>query len=564
MISTGLNTKYRFPITALFICASAFVFYTNAFASNHEWANVSRARHAVGIVDSGHDALLIRLHMIRSARTTVDIQTFIWEDDASGRLIMLECLEAARRGVKVRFLMDHHFSSIDFEETLALAHSHPNLDVKRYRPPFNRIDPGKFRSLYHTAIYFRAKNQRMHTKVFITDNAVALTGGRNLSNHYFGLSTHRNYQDRDVLVAGEAVDKFTESFDEYWLHPRAVHLRDFKEIKKATGKGERGEWDPSFSEADRTLIDPFLDELSDTVAVEKRLATLMRPVEHLELTVDPPRKNGGKGMLALWNGSPTGDAYLAMLENAEESITIQSTYFIFNRKTKQLFRDIRKRHPDMQIRISTNSYESTGNMLSFAGTLRSRRTAVEKGMEFYELKAHPDEQTRYVPRFDELTTEGKNGTLKKPFTSIHGKSVVIDDEWSYVGSFNFDPRSINLNTEIGVIVRDRAFAATLKESIERDIRPGNSYIARKNKVPFHRINRMAEWVSFHLPVNLWPFPSTSSYEISDTASSTMADRDGLEDSYQSGSFLPGYELFSPKLAKLHVVYMFVWATNPLL
>jgi phosphatidylserine/phosphatidylglycerophosphate/cardiolipin synthase-like enzyme len=543
---------------------AALVFTSNTFASNHEWANIDGVRHSAGIVDSGHDALIVRLHMIRSAQSTVDMQTFIWEDDASGRLIMSECLDAARRGVKVRFLMDHHFSSIDFEQTLALAQAHPNLEIKRYRPPFDRIHTGKFRSLYHTALFFRAKNQRMHTKVVITDGVVALTGGRNLSNHYFGLSTHRNYQDRDVLVAGEVVQKFNESYDEYWSHPRAVHLRDFKEIKKAIGNGERREWDSSLTEADHRLIDPFLEELSDAEMLEKRLATWMQPVEHLELTVDPPKKNGGKGFLGLWSGSPTGDAYLALLENAQETITIQSTYFIFNRKTNHLFRDLRKTHPDMQIRISTNSYESTGNMLSFAGTLRSRRTAVEKGMEFYELKAHPDEQTRYVPRFSELTTEGKNRTLKKPFTSIHGKSLVIDDEWSYVGSFNFDPRSINLNTEIGVIVRDRAFAAKLKQSIERDIRPGNSYIARKNKIPFHRVNRMAEWVSFHLPVNLWPFPSTSSYEVSSTTSSTMADGAGLDNNYESGSFLPGYELFSPKLAKLHVVYMFVWATNPLL
>jgi len=539
-----------------FILIFALAMSMAAAASDHSWANPDNVPHSAGIVDDGQDALLVRVHMIRSAKSTLDMQTFIWEDDASGRLIMTECINAARRGVKVRFLMDHHFSTIEFDQTLALAQAHPNLEIKRYRPPFNRIDPGRVRSLFHTAIFFRAKNQRMHTKVVITDDAVALTGGRNLSNHYFALSTHRNYHDRDILVAGIEVNKFSESFEKYWNHPRAVSLHDFKEIEAAIQNGEQSEWDASISATDEKLLAPILDELSDVQTLEKRLATWMQKVDHLELTVDPPRKNDSSGHLALWSGSPTGDAYLGMLENAEGSITIQSTYFILNRKTKRLFRRLLKKRPDVQIKISTNSYESTGNMLSYGGTLRSRRPAVNAGMEFFEFKAHPDEQYHYVPQIEELVTEGEDGSLEKPFSSIHAKSLVIDDDLSYIGSFNFDPRSINLNTEIGVIVRDRAFAKKLRQSIDRDTSSSNSYIARKNDVPFHRINRIGEWVSYHIPVNLWPFPSTSTYEYTEPSEFRNGDT--------PVGFLAGYDLLTPKLAKLHVVYMFVWASNPLL
>ena len=516
-----------------------------AFAA-HEWANKTNVAHSAGIVEDGHDALLIRLHLIRSARRTLELQTFIWEDDASGRLIMEECIQAAKRGVKVRFLMDHHFSSIDFDSALALAQAHPNIEIKRYRPPFDRIRASKFRTLFHTALFFRAKNQRMHTKVVIADGSVALTGGRNLSNHYFGMSNHRNYHDRDIVVAGDVVQDFVRSFEEYWAHPRAVSLSDFKEIRRATERGETRDWDAAFSDRDKALLRPVLIELSDSEALEERLATWMQPVEDMELTVDPPRKNNRNGHLALWGGSPTGDRYLALIENAEKRITIQSTYFILNRKSKGVFRRLEKVRPNVDIRVSTNSYESTGNMLSYAGTLRARRPALSHGVSFHEFKAKPGDIDRYVPRFEELADSDA------PFTSLHAKSLVIDGKTSYIGSFNFDPRSINLNTEIGVIVQDEEFAHRLERSIENDMAPRNSYVALRNNVPFAPVNRVGEWISFHLPINLWPFPSTSSFEVSPTGETTPI------------GFLPGYELFSTKLAKLHTVYLFVWATTPVL
>lgn len=176
----------------------------------------------VAILGGGYDALLLRVHLIRHAQKSIEVQTFIWSNDECGRLLMYELLEAAKRGVKVRIIADHMVSDQDPEIVAFLATAHPNFELKHYRPAMSRIKPSRLQMILTGLFSFRGVNQRMHNKVMLFDDVVLITGGRNIENTYYDHSTGMNFRDRDVLVVGPAAQTAAESFEEFWAFKHAV------------------------------------------------------------------------------------------------------------------------------------------------------------------------------------------------------------------------------------------------------------------------------------------------------------------------------------------------------
>ena len=164
------------------------------------------ATNKVAIINSGYDALLLRVHLFRNAKKSINVQTFILKNDECGRLFMYELIQAAKRGVKVRMIADHFVSDKDCDLVAFLAVVHPNLELKHYRPAADRLKPSKLQGILNTMFSFRNTNQRMHNKIITVDGKIGVTGGRNIENTYYHFSTGMNFKDRDVLVTGPVVN----------------------------------------------------------------------------------------------------------------------------------------------------------------------------------------------------------------------------------------------------------------------------------------------------------------------------------------------------------------------
>ena len=188
--------------------------------------------HYVNVLEIGEEALLARLHMIRSARRSIDIQTFIWHADDVGGLLICELVAAARRGVRVRVLLDRITPIEDPNRAAQIAVVDPDLHVKLYNPPKTSSESSIWRLGLEVAVNFRRFNSRMHNKLMVVDDRIGITGGRNIGAEYFDWHETYNYRDRDILVVGPAVGEMAESFQAYWDYSRSIDLLDIRDIQE--------------------------------------------------------------------------------------------------------------------------------------------------------------------------------------------------------------------------------------------------------------------------------------------------------------------------------------------
>ena len=475
-----------------------------------------RAEHrsnSVAILDDGREALLLRIHLIRHARSSVDIQTFIWTHDEVGELIMRELLAAARRGVRVRVIVDHFGVPKDPNVIAYLETVHPNLEIKIYRPPVRELDANVISKAAHTVLNFRGVNQRMHDKTFIVDGVTGITGGRNYENTYFNQSTRINYKDRDALVIGPAATQMLNAFECFWESRHSVSGRDLSDVARTIRNFDADR----FRNGNLTPLrhrSPMVIAETNVSSVMRRTAGRMRSASWVEYLFDRPGKNES---LLLDGGGRHTEQLLGTLNTAENEIVIQSPYLILSRRGANFFRQIRQRHPNLKIVISTNSLGSTDNLFAYSANVRLREMFVhDLGFQIFEYKSHPDDLRRILPEYDELQSRSPKD---EPFLSLHGKSIVIDDATVYVGTFNIDPRSENLNTEGGLIIRDPMIASVVKADILRDIRPGNSWIMAPvlesdAAALTSEIDTMGRLISDILPVDVVPpLNSISAFEL---------------------------------------------------
>lgn len=474
----------------------------------------------LAILSGGYDALVLRVHLIRQARVSVSIQTFIWTNDECGRLLIYELIEAARRGVKVRILADHLVSEQDPATMAFLATAHPNLAVKHYRPAAGRMKPSLWRKLFAGAVSFRGINQRMHNKVLLVDDAVLITGGRNIENTYFDHSTAMNFRDRDVLAIGPVVRGAVESFEEFWRYRHAVASRELADVGGVMEKGDfrkyqmRTDYDfgPHFTELNR--------EADDARVIAERFAARLKPVRAVTFICDEPGKADGSGEGKM---PRITQALRTTLEGASSSIVMQSPYLVLSKPARTLIRDLQTKRPELRIRISTNSFASTDNLFAYSANYRLRNDYIEElRLEVHEFKALPGSLLTLFPRHPQMTAIGAARAAaagKKagpaPFLCVHAKSLVVDGRVAFVGSYNLDPRSENLNTEVGLLVEDEAFARELQEEIERDLRPENSWVIGRRVLPLklEAVNKFIDDALSLGPIDVWPIQNTSCFEL---------------------------------------------------
>ncbi|NUS39279.1 MAG: phospholipase D family protein, partial [Lysobacter sp.] len=513
----------------------------------------------------GHDALLARLNLLRSATTSIELQTYIFDEDDAGRLVLDELLAAARRGVRVRVLVDQ-LSALKRVDTLAaLAGAHANFDIRIYNPVLGRARINYPRYVLAAACCWRQLNQRMHTKLLLIDGAVGITGGRNYQDDYYDWDEDFNFRDRDVLVAGPVVRHMAAVFDAFWQDERSRPAEALTDVGQALLDGGVPALPPAQWEVP-ARVDAISREADDEDEA-RRLAETALPVGAVDFLADLPRKHDG-GHQHGAGGATHG--LRELIESARERVMLETPYLVLSDPAQAMFRALHRREPPPRVMVATSSLAATDSFITYALSYKYKRRFLRHfGFEIHEYKPFPGDgpfdfswkadvpatppaptppswtrprvgpHTGTMPRHrggvDEtgapralareesaLRYFGSGANAPVPLKragmriGLHAKSLVVDEHIGVVGTHNFDPRGDRYNTEAALVVHDDAFARELAASIGRDMSPANAWtIAPREKLPvLSGLEYSLAKVSERMPVfDLWPVRYATSYQF---------------------------------------------------
>nr|WP_324131010.1 phospholipase D family protein [Erwinia psidii] len=395
-------------------------------------------------LEEGLDAFSARYLLLSMAEYKLDIQYYIWQNDMSGRLLFSAVLDAAERGVKVRLLLDDN-NTTGLDQTLSALNSHRNIEVRLF-------NPFSFRTLRAIGYLtdFARLNRRMHNKSFTVDGQVTIVGGRNIGDEYFGAGDEPLFSDLDVLAIGPVVKDVTNDFVRYW-HSKAVQplstVVDSEPKRAAITLPEAWRHDPK--------TERYLHRVQDSVFVSQlENGELPLVWADTRLLSDDPRK--GLGLAKA--GSLLPQRMLDVIGQPRHQLDIISAYFVPTRAgVAQLLALVRK---GVRIAILTNSLAANDVSVVHAGYAKWRKKLLRHGITLYELKPHSD--PRQTPHDRGLT--GNSGA------SLHAKTFSVDNEKVFIGSFNFDPRSAMLNTEMGFVIESASLASLIHQRFINQVR----------------------------------------------------------------------------------------------
>ena len=404
------------------------------------------------LLDDAVQAFVARARTARAAERSLDVQYYIWRHDLTGRLLEHELMAAAERGVRVRLLIDD-MGSPGRDDALLAMDAHPNLEVRLFNPARNRA--GGFRRAIEMGLRFVGFNRRMHNKAWVADNRVAIVGGRNVGDEYFDASDAMNFQDADLLLLGPAVAQTSVIFDAFWnsaavvpLH--ALHAQGSRWTDDDFAQRRR-QWQAEAAESAWVRALAGRDDLDDKLA---RGGLTLHWSPSIRVLSDPPEK---AAPLASQRDRPAWLLYdlMALLYSAERDSWLISPYFVPGEGGTLLMAGQARR--GVTVRVLTNSLVANDVPLVHAGYRDYRAPLLAHGVQLYELKPGAQGPAR------ELI--GSSGA------SLHTKAFVVDGARGFVGSFNFDPRSAQLNTEMGVVFDHPALAAEVKRLFDHGTRP---------------------------------------------------------------------------------------------
>lgn len=408
----------------------------------------------VRLLNDGRTAFAARVALARAAKRTLDLQYYIWRGDLSGSLLLHETRLAADRGVRVRLLLDDNGTG-GLDAPLAALDRHPGIEVRLFNPFVIRRP--KF--LGYLADFSRL-NRRMHNKSFTADGAATIVGGRNVGDEYFGAADQGLFADLDALAVGPVVGDVQADFDRYWrsasAYPAARILpailpRRVDEIAAAAALASREPQAREYMQAVATL--PFGEQLKAGA-----LDFTWAPVR---MVSDDPAKALGR--------APERASLMAALRRAIEtptrSLDLVSGYFVPTDAGMEAFAGIARR--GVPVRVLTNAWEATDVGLVHVGYAPRREALLRSGVRLFELR-RPDDGGKAVLGTPRLLGTGSgsgssdSGTaLPSSITTLHAKTFAVDGRGLFVGSFNFDPRSIHLNTELGFLIDSPSLAAAV-------------------------------------------------------------------------------------------------------
>lgn len=537
--------------------------------------------NTVALLDDSEAALAARINLIRAAQHSIDVQTYIWDEDDVGQLVLNELVQAARRGVKVRILADQLFSFNDLALLDRLARVSPNLEVKLYNPTFQDAQTPPLQFTASVLCCFMKFNQRMHNKLLLVDDTVGITGGRNYQNRYFNWDPDFDYLDRDVLAGGPVGREMADSFALFWNHKRSVPLIRLRDVNRRIRSDTAPPGWPAPHYTDPARVARVQSEAEDPdwlaawIGDDTLRVSRVNYFSDLPAKTDEPHRRDARDFTA---------QLMHMVADARHEVVLQTPYLVMSRRAQEIFRKLHKQDPAPDIIVSTNSLAATDAFAVYALSYKNRRRYLtEYGFQIHELKPHADsaedayddaneaaddgpddtplalaDKTRRFPGIERHPgVFGRGGKRNRPAPlrsggrrfSLHAKSMVVDDSIAMVGSHNFDPRSDHYNTEAGVIVQDPRFASEVRDSILEDTLPQNAWtIARREpSIPIlGDISLAIGNLSSRLPLfDLWPFRYSTSYEIKPGCAPLAPDNPKFQQCYTPVGDFPDVAI-SPK------------------
>lgn len=409
------------------------------------------AASAYRLLDRSDDALAARLALVDHAVATLDVQYFIWQNDATSRLVVRRLIHAADRGVRVRVLLDDLTLSGWDSELMALDR-HPFMEIRVFNPWHLRTRAGR---LFEFPFRMDALNHRMHGKAVVVDNLFGIIGGRNLGNRYFGLDESFVQNDLDVLLAGPLVLELSDYFDLYWnslqsypvsqvVSRRSQSLSLPEAIARVEGAIE--EFSPRLTgfPNEPKRWDGFLESLTAKFTQGAGVIYYDTPYIDEQLPVQ------------------LYEQFTRLAARTREELLISSPYFIPDHDFVNLLADLVAQ--GVRVVVVTNSLATNNHVVAHTGYRKWRRDVLEAGVELYEMRIDAETAGHY-------STEPVVGER----VGLHTKAVVVDGRYSFVGSPNVDPRSMILNTEVGIVVDDEVLAGRLRALVLRDTEPHNAW-----------------------------------------------------------------------------------------
>ncbi len=413
--------------------------------------NPHDGRSGVRRIGNGEEALAARLALAQSAERTIDAQYYLLHNDLTGQIFAWSLLEAADRGVRVRLLLDDMDTS-GYDAVTAALDSHENIEIRLFNPFW------RDQSLIAAGLTdFRRINRRMHNKSMTADNAMSIVGGRNIGDEYFLAKREMNYSDIDLLLAGPVVDEVSKNFDDYWNSRFAVPAR------AVIGGPSEVSLEAARARLNEIIGDARDTQYADVIRAARQQnftrATLKLNWVPARMYSDPPTKAAGaEGSEEFLASQLTG--YFA---DAKSKVEIISAYFVPRDSGTKWLRDLEAR--GVEVSIVTNSLASNDVKPVYAHYAKKRRALLEGGVDLYELRPDADREAQRGINWG----ESRSG--------LHAKTFTIDDRYLFVGSFNWDPRSVNINTEMGILIDAPEFTRATSQAF-RDVLKTETYAVR--------------------------------------------------------------------------------------
>ncbi|ATR79019.1 phospholipase D family protein [Moraxella osloensis] len=406
------------------------------------------------LIDSS-DAFASRSILTEMAQQTIDIQYYIWHNDAAGQLMLKDLYQAANRGVKVRLLLDDLNTNPELDQQLLAFAAHANIQVRLINPKVVRsFTPANF------VVALPRYQRRMHNKSMTFDRQLSIIGGRNIGDEYLRKDSIAEFADLDVLLAGKVVNQINDSFEDYWDSPLSY---DIERLVSASKNPDRNKSDEPFL-ATLTAIAPINSQshlhkssqlyrvqngaIVDKQLYNKKIQFRWQPMQFLADDVKKLLNQDDKD-------SRLVSKLRARIGTPKQQLTIVSSYFVpTDLGVLQLSKLMEN---GVKINIFTNSYESTDVPIVHSGYNVARVPMLKAGIGLYELKSSADADFRRKKR---------SLYRSKYSTSLHTKAFAVDDKYTFIGSYNVDPRSANINTELGVLIEDKDLAKSFHNTFD--------------------------------------------------------------------------------------------------
>ncbi|HJW23961.1 MAG TPA: phospholipase D family protein [Rhodocyclaceae bacterium] len=416
------------------------------------------------ILNMGIDGFLTRAQMINSAERSLDLQYFIFRADETGQFLADALLRAADRGVRIRILVDDG-ETAPGDEKLAALQAHPKIALRIFNPFAYRGHMELFR--FTEFLFHKSRlDYRMHNKLLVVDNALALIGGRNIGDPYFQIDPELQLGDDDVFSVGPVVKQLSATFDDYWNSASAIPAQALEPALEKTPEQALSALRQQLAEHRQKLQADGTDYVA-RIASGEPLAGMISGALPLvwapaQVVCDSPEKSKvEKGEIV---GQLMHRAVAKRVAEVQSELLIITPYFIPGAEGMKLLQDLRQRQ--VRVRVLTNSLMSTNVLAAHAGYMHYRQPLLESGVELYEIRdllgsAKGSGQSKAMSRFGNY--------------ALHAKLFVFDRKRLFIGSMNFDQRSMHLNTEVGLIIDSPELAQQIAARFEAFAKPSNSY-----------------------------------------------------------------------------------------